>query len=183
MLSAILFWLSPTRRRFIKQTATPALAPIRQRLERLGSPSAQSFISTLLDANAEFMAFSLSRGGALADATPTKDMAQACFRSLLVYSVNLFARQQMADEKGDLVTLLSQILDVEVTQVLLRRDALRKNPRSEEWMVYTWLRKDLGLPASDYDAAAERSFGYQYLSYIAQYKTILESTADSASTV
>jgi hypothetical protein len=66
--------------------------------------------------------------------------------------------------------------------VMLRRDMLRKAPRSEEWMLITWLAKDLGAEAPGYNAELERSFGYNYLSYIDQYRPMLEREMERADT-
>jgi hypothetical protein len=57
---------------------------------------------------------------------------------------------------------------------MLRRDQLRKAPRSEEWMLYTWLFAALGGQRPAYDAPLERAFSYGYLSYIGQYRPALE---------
>ncbi len=58
-------------------------------------------------------------------------------------------------------------------RVMLKRDSLRKAPRSEEWMVYTWLVRNLGGAPAEYALELERGFGYQYLSYIGQYRAII----------
>jgi hypothetical protein len=47
-------------------------------------------------------------------------------------------------------------------------------------MVVTWLAKDLGAEPPKYDAELERSFGYNYLSYIDQYRPMLEREMASA---
>ena len=57
---------------------------------------------------------------------------------------------------------------------MLRRDQLRKAPRSEEWMLYTWLAAILNGAKPEYDARVEQGFAYQYLSYIGQYRPALE---------
>ena len=46
----------------------------------------------------------------------------------------------------------------------------------------TWLAKDLGAEAPKYDARLEREFGYNYLSYIAQYRPTLEREMAAADT-
>lgn len=176
MLSGLLYWLSPARRRFMRRLAKPGLDATRASLAESGSPRAVQFISTLLDANAEFLAYALSSHGPLAPycdhATP--DTVAACIATMLVYSVNLFARDEMTKNESELIPLLARLTRFEPVQVMLRRDALRKAPRSEEWMVVTWLAKDLGVEPPKYDAELERSFGYNYLSYIDQYRPILE---------
>ena len=148
----------------------------RARLAESGSPRAVQFISTLLDANAEFLAYALSSRGPLARYSDlaTPDTVAACIATMLVYSVNLFARDEMTKNESELIPLLARLTGFEPKQVMLRRDALRKAPRSEEWMVVTWLAKDLGAEPPKYDAELERSFGYNYLSYIDQYRPILE---------
>jgi len=176
MLSGLLYWLSPARRRFMRRLAKPGLDATRARLAESGSPRAVQFISTLLDANAEFLAYALSSHGPLAQycerATP--QTVAACIATLLVYSVNLFARDEMTKYESELIPLLARLTGFEPKQVILRRDALRKAPRSEEWMVVTWLAKDFGAEPPKYDAELERSFGYNYLSYIDQYRPMLE---------
>jgi hypothetical protein len=176
MLSGLLYWLSPARRRFMRRLAKPGLEATRARLAESGSPRAVQFISTLLDANAEFLAYALSAHGPLAaysdHATP--QTVAACIATMLVYSVNLFARDEMTKNESELIPLLARLTGFEPKRVMLRRDVLRKAPRSEEWMVVTWLAKDLGAEPPKYDAELERSFGYNYLSYIDQYRPILE---------
>src|SRR5258708_13534220 len=97
MLSGLLYWLSPARRRFMRRLAKPGLDATRASLAESGSPRAVQFISTLLDANAEFLAYALSSRGPLAQycelATP--GTVAACIPTLLVYSVNLFPPHQM----------------------------------------------------------------------------------------
>ncbi len=176
MLAGLLYWMSPARRRFMRRLAKPGLDATRARLAQAGSPRAIQFISTILSANAEFLAYALSPKGPLKmycdRATP--DTVSACIITMLIYSVNLFARGQMADNESEMIALLAHLARVKPVQVMLRRDALRKAPRSEEWMVLTWLAKDLGAEAPKYDAELERAFGYNYLSYIAQYRPALE---------
>ena len=176
MLSGLLYWLSPARRRFMRRLAKPGLDTTRARLAESGSPRAIQFISTLLNANAEFLAYALSSHGPLGRycdrATP--ETVAASIATLLVYSVNLFARDEMTKNESELIPLLARLTGFEPKQVMLRRDALRKAPRSEEWIVVTWLAKDLGAEPPKYDAELERSFGYNYLSYIDQYRPMLE---------
>jgi hypothetical protein len=160
----------------MRRLAKPGLEATRARLAEAGSPRAVQFISTLLDANAEFLAYALSSHGPLARfcdrATP--DTVAACIATLLIYSVNLFARDEMTKNESELIPLLARLTGFDTKQVMLRRGALSKAPRSEEWMVVTWLAKDLGAESPKYDAELERSFGYNYLSYIDQYRPILE---------
>jgi hypothetical protein len=176
MLAGLLYWLSPARRRFMRRLAKPGLEATRARLRESGSPRAVKFVTTILDANAEFLAYALSAKGPLARycdrATP--ETVAACIATMLIYSVNLFARDEMTKNESELIPLLARLTGLAPKQVMLRRDAMRKAPRSEEWMVLTWLAKDLGAEPPKYDAELERSFGYNYLSYIDQYRPKLE---------
>src|SRR5271167_4162461 len=65
MLAGLLYWLSPARRRFMRRLAKPGLDATRARLAEAGSPRAIQFISTILDANADFLAYALSPKGPL----------------------------------------------------------------------------------------------------------------------
>src|SRR6266851_10492492 len=185
MLSGLLYWLSPARRRFMRRLAKPGLDATRVRLAESGTPRAVQFISTLLDANAEFLAYALSSHGPLARycdrATP--ETVAACIATLLVYSVNLFARDEMTKNESELIPLLARLTGLTTTQVMLRRDALRKAPRSEEWLLVVWLAKDLGVVPPKYDAQLERGFGYNYLSYIDQYRPLLKRQMAQADSV
>jgi hypothetical protein len=176
VLTALRFFFSPWRLRFMRRYARPAAAELRARLEQFASPQGRLFLTTLLRANTEFLAYAFSPSGALAGLRDrlNREAMRACLGSMLIYSVNLFARGELARDDSELLTLLSRICGVSRQTVMLRRDLLRKAPRSEEWMLYTWLVKDLDAPAPKYDSALEQSFGYQYLSYIGQYKGILE---------
>ena len=40
----------------------------------------------------------------------------------------------MTNNKSEMIALLAHLAGVKQTQVMLRRDAIRKAPRSEEWM-------------------------------------------------
>jgi len=184
MLAGLLYWLSPARRRFMRRLAKPGLDATRARLAQAGSPRAIRFISTLLDANADFLAYALSSKGPLRmySDRATPDTVSACMSTMLIYSVNLFARDQMTNNESEMIPLLAFLTGLKPTQVMLRRDALRKAPRSEEWMVLTWLAKDLGAEPPKYDAELERIFGYNYLSYIAQYRPALERAMAAADT-
>ena len=177
MLSGLRYWLSPRRRRFMRTLGGPALVKLHARLKTAGSPAAISFCSILLDANAEYLAFALSSEGPLArfadGATP--DRVEACFVSMLIYSVAQFAREEMRRDDSQLLPLLARTADIDIKHVMLRRDQLRKAPRSEEWMLYGWLARDLGGERPAYDAQLEREFSYGYLSYIGQYRSSLES--------
>lgn len=161
----------------MRNYANLSLKEFRGRLDQIATPQGRTFIMTLLQANAEFLAHAFSRSGALFGVRDhlTPETVRACLASMLIYSVNLFARTEMANDGGELVSLLSRTLGVRREAVMLRRDSLRKAPRSEEWLFYTWLHKDLGAPAPKFDTAVEQGFGYQYLSYISQYKSILEN--------
>ena len=176
MLSGLMYWLSPSRRRFMRRLAKPGLDAIRARLAEAGSPRAIKFIETILDANADFLAYALSLKGPLHlysdHATPER--VSACIATMLIYAVNLFARDEMTDNDSEMIPLLAHLAGIKPTQVMLRRDAMRKAPRSEEWLVVTWLAKDLGSEPPRYDAELERAFGYNYLSYIDQYRPTLE---------
>ncbi len=177
-LSGLWFWLSPTRLLFRRKLARPGLRRLKGKLRQFGSPAAIKALSTLLDANAEFLAYALSKSGPLgayADLA-TRQSVEACLGSLLIYSVNLFAREALARNDGELVTLMAAILGLDRVKLMVRRDALRKTPRSEEWVLYTWLLKDLGAPVPAFSAEIEASFGYQYVGYISQYRDMLEST-------
>jgi hypothetical protein len=177
MLSGLRFLLSPWRLRFTRRYANPAARELRDQLDRIATPQGRTFAVTLLQANVEFLAHAFSRSGALYGERSrlTVDAVRACLASMLIYSINLFARAEMANDNGELVTLLSRTLGLRREVVMLRRDSLRKAPRSEEWLFYTWLLKDLGAPPPKFDSAVEQAFGYQYLSYISQYKSILEN--------
>src|ERR1035437_2008693 len=145
MLAGLLHWLSSARRRFMWRRAKPGLDAMRARLAEAGSPRAIQFISTILYANTDFLAYALSSQGPLKmyceRATPER--VSACIVTMLIYSVYLFARDEMTNNKSEMIALLAHLAGVKPIQVMLRRDAIRKAPRSEEWMVLTWLRKDL----------------------------------------
>lgn len=160
----------------MRRLAGPGLRKLKGRLHEIGSRPAVDVLTTLLDANAEFMAYALSTSGPLGAyaALATECSVESCFGSLLIYSANLFARDDFAQSESELVTLLASILGLSREQVMLRRDALRKTPRSEEWMLYTWLLKDLGAPAPAFDPRVEASFGYQYVGYMSQYRGVIE---------
>ncbi|HEY6421089.1 MAG TPA: hypothetical protein VIX59_19000 [Candidatus Binataceae bacterium] len=175
MLSGLLFWLSPARRSFMRRLARPGLARFRASLDQCGSESAVRVLSILLQANAEFLAYALSRKGPLkpfaAGATP--DTVEACLAALLIYSANLFLRDEMAKNESEMIPLLAQVVGTDPKHVMLMRDNLRKAPRSEEWLLFTRLAQDLGAARPEYDAELERSFGYQYLSYVDQYRPMV----------
>ena len=185
MLEGLRYWLSPVRRRFMRRLARPGLDEIRARLAASGSPRALRFITTLLNANADFLAYALSPAGPLSmyGARATPDTVAACIRTMLIYSANLFARDEMTNNESELIPLLAHLTGVEPKQVMLRRDAMRKAPRSEEWLLNMWLAKDLGAEPPRYDAALERNFGYNYLSYIDQYRPVLEREMAAAEAV
>ncbi len=182
MLSGLRYWLSPARRRFMRRLGRPALASFESRLRQAGSPTAIGFLSILLRANAEWLAFALSPDGLLADyaerAAPER--IESLMASLLIYSAALFAREDVYRDDGQLLGLLAEVSALTPTQVMLRRDQLRKAPRSEEWMLYTWLVKDLGGERPAYDRELERSLGYQYLSYVGQYRPALTHALEAA---
>src|SRR5216684_2931627 len=103
MLAGILFWLSPRRRRFMRQLANPVVAHFRRKTRQFGSQEALRFISTLLDANSEFLASALSPEGLFATAQPTQDSVAACLRSTLLYCSSLYAREELARDHSDLL--------------------------------------------------------------------------------
>jgi len=175
MLAAIGFWLSPARRRFMRNLARPGIEELRRRLDESGSPRAIGFISPLIDANANFLAYALSKDGPLASfgANATPERVAGCIRSLVVFSICLFARDEMQKNDSELIRLVAFVVEIEPKQLMLRRDMLRKAPRSEEWMLLTWLARDLGIEPPKYDAQLERAFGYNYLSYVDQYRPTL----------
>src|SRR5260370_32707650 len=107
MLSGLLYWLSPARRRFMRRLAKPGLDATRARLAESGSPRAVQFISTLLDANAEFLAYALSSHGSLAAYSDraTPQTVTACIATMLVYSLKLFARDQITKKARELTPL------------------------------------------------------------------------------
>jgi hypothetical protein len=174
--AALAFRLSPARRRFMRTVARPALERYEARVAELGSERARRAFQTLLRANADFLYSALSRDGLLegyaSNATPAR--AGACLASMLIYALSLFARADFSGDDSELVALLAAVLEWQPRDVMLRRDALRKAPRSEEWMLYSWLVADLGGERPAYDARLEQSLGYQYLSYIGQYRVLLE---------
>jgi len=180
MLSAILNWLSPARRRFMRECGRPVMAELCARLKASGSPRAIAFLAPLLDANAEFIAFALSEKGPLAvlSSRANPENVRACLGVMLIFSVNLFARGELANNESELIPLLATIAGITPTQVMLRRDQLRKAPRSEEWMLYTWIVSALGGHKPEYDGELERRFGYNYLAYVEQYRPIVERAAE-----
>ncbi|GEM_PF-500615 len=182
MFAAVRYLLSPWRLRFMRRYARPAIYEMRGRLDQFASRKARIFTTTLLDANAEFLARAFSPAGTLSGFRDrvTMQSVRTCLGSMLIYSANLVARNEMARDGGELVTLVSRVLGVSRESVIIRREILRKSPSSEEWMLYTWLLKDLDAPAPKFDPALEQSFGYHYLSYIGQYKNILEKNIPAA---
>ncbi len=177
MLSGLIYWLSPRRRSFMRRLGKPALANLEERLKTSGSAAAISFCTILLHANAEFLAYGISSpDGALATfaTSATSGQVQACLAAMLIYSTAQFAREEMQRDDGQIIPLLAHVAGLEVTQVMLRRDQLRKAPRSEEWMLYGWLVAALGGERPAHDASLERGFAYGYLSYIGQYRPALE---------
>jgi len=179
MLSAFRSLLSPARRRFMRECGRPALTRLRARLDAAAAPRGIALCSTLLDANAEFLAFALSAQGPLSTlvsrANPRN--VEVCLAAMLIFSVNLFARDELARNQSELILLLAAVAQLSPTQVMLRRDSLRKTPRSEEWMLYSWIVAALGGDKPVYDGELERRFGYNYLAYIGQYRSIVEREA------
>ena len=158
------------------------MARLRERLDAAGSPRAVAFFSTLLRANIEFLAFSLSPSGPLSFLSPgaNAEKVEACLAAMLIFSVNLFARDEFANNESELIPLLAAIANLNPMQVMLRRDSLRKAPRSEEWMLYTWMVAALGGEKPAYDGELERRFSYNYLAYIEQYRPLIERDAVAA---
>jgi len=163
----------------MRECGKPALKELRGRLESAGLPRAIAFFSALLDANIEFLAFALSRQGPLAalESRANRENVKACLAAMLIFSVNLFAREELANNESELIPLLAAIAELTPTQVMLRRDQLRKAPRSEEWMLYTWMMAALGGEKPAYNGELERRFGYNYLAYIEQYRPMVERAA------
>jgi len=166
----------------MRELAGPGLAKFNQRLAEAGLPRAVKFISTLNGGNADFMAYALSPAGPLATCRvgANPDSVEACLADLLVYAVNLFARDELRRDASELIPLLARIVGISPTRVMLKRDNLSKAPRSAEWMLYTWLVRNLTGAPPKYDPELERGFGYQYLSYIGQYRAIIEHELNRA---
>src|ERR1700719_5416875 len=97
MLDGLIYWLSPARRRFMRRLAKRGLDATRARLAEAGSPRAVQFITTILDANADFLAYALSSKGVLHmySERTTPSTVAACIATMLIYSVNMFARDEM----------------------------------------------------------------------------------------
>jgi hypothetical protein len=96
---------------------------------------------------------------------------------MLIFSVNLFVREELARNESELIPLLAKVAQLTTTQVMLRRDNLRKAPRSEEWLLYSWIVTALGGERPAYDGELERRFSYNYLAYIGQYRSMIERAA------
>ena len=107
-------------------------------------------------------------------ASATSAQIEACLAAMLIYCSAQFAREEMRRDDSELIPLIAHVTGLDVKQVMLRRDQLRKAPRSEEWMLYSWLVAALGGERPAYDAALEHAFSYGYLSYIGQYRPVLE---------
>jgi len=159
----------------MRRYASPALNRLRSRIDRFASPGAADFVETLLGANAEFMAFALSPSGLMGAFAPmvSEDRIERCFGSLLIYSMYQFARDEFSNNESELISLLARLTDTNKQAVMVRRDMLRKTPRSEEWVACSWILKDLGQSSPAHSPELERAFAYQYLSYIGQYQGIL----------
>ncbi len=163
----------------MRECGKPAAARLRERLLEAGSQRAIAFFSILLDANLEFLAFALSPQGPLASLgkQANSDAVEACLAAMLLFSVHLFAREEFANNESELIPLMAAIARLTPMKVMLRRDSLRKAPRSEEWMLYTWMVEALGGQKPAYDGELERRFSYNYLAYIGQYRSIIEREA------
>jgi len=160
----------------VRELARPALDRWKSRLREHGSSRAVEFVSILLRANTDFLAYALLQGGPLRSyatrATPAG--VESALQSALIYSVNLFAREEFRRDDSELLVLLGTVLGCGTREVMLRRDNLRKAPRSEEWMLYSWLVVGLGAEPPAYDPAIEQTFGYNYVSYLGQFRDSLE---------
>jgi hypothetical protein len=176
MFSGLRYWLSPVRRRFMRSLGRPAIARIDARLRRAATPAAAEFVTILLGANTEFLAYAISPDAPLGQFgnDASVDRIEACLISMLIYSAAQFAREEILRDGSELIPMLATATGADAKQVMLRRDHLRKAPRSEEWLLFTWLVADLGGERPQYDPQLERAFGYQYLSYIGQYRPALE---------
>lgn len=177
MLSGLLYRLSPARRRFMRRFGRPALDRLNSRLRQAASGAGSEFVSILLGANLEYLAFAIFMDGPLARFAPalTLERTQSCLESMLIYSIVQFARGEIFRDQSELIPLLARVCAIDPMRVMLRRDQLRKAPRSEEWMLYTWITADLGGERPPYDQQLERNFAYGYLSYIGQYRPALEA--------
>lgn len=177
MLSGLIYWLSPARRRFMRRFGQPAVGHLTERLHDAASGPAVEFISILLGANAEYLAYALFMNGPLGRFATgvTPERTESCLQSMLIYSMVQFARDEFFRDGSELVPLLARLCATDAKRVMLRRDQLRKAPRSEEWMLYTWMAADLGGERPAYDPRLERNFAYGYLSYIGQYRPALEA--------
>jgi len=162
----------------MRRLGDPAVKALRIRASQSGSPAALDFLSTLLDANIEYLSFALSSEGVLASfrefATPTQ--VEACLASMLIYDVVQFAHDEIAKNSSELIAFLGVVTGIGAKQVMLRFDQLRKAPKSEEWMLYRWMVSDLGGDKPEHSVETEREFAYQYLSYIGQYKPVLQKS-------
>lgn len=110
-------------------------------------------------------------------ARATPENVEVCLATMLVFSVNLFARDELARNESELIALLAAVARLTPNQVMLRRDHLRKSPRSEEWLLYCWMVTALGGEPPAYNRELERLFSYNYLAYIGQYRSIVEREA------
>jgi hypothetical protein len=161
----------------MRRYASPARVKFRSRLAGVASPWAAGFIETLFTANAEFLAFALGPSGLLHGLGPaaSEERIERCLGSLLIYSMYQFARKEFCDNESELISLLARLTDTSTRAVMVRRDMLRKTPRSEEWVACSWILKDLGQSPPTFSPELERGFAYQYLSYVGQYQGILAS--------
>src|ERR1700723_3237625 len=119
MLSALIYWLSPRRRRFMRRLGRAALASLEARLATAGSPAAVIFCNSLLSANAEFLAFAISSPeGALMrfDAGATPGEVEGCLAAMLIYSAAQFAREEMRRDDGQIIPLLARVTGLDLTQ-------------------------------------------------------------------
>ena len=181
MLAALLFWLSPARRRFMRRYARPAMDAMRARLVRFGAPQAIGFVSIIQDANAEFLAYALTRGGPLKSYSDRATVAtvKACLSAMLIFSVNMFARDEIAKNESELVRLLAAVIGCDAMQVMLRRDSLTQGAAfgrvgALHAVDFRARRRTSGRPTTPNLSAPSAS---NYLSYIGQYREVLEREA------
>ena len=161
----------------MRRFGRPAIAKLSERLHKVGSGAAVEFFSILMTANSEFLAFALSRQGPFTNLAQTVSMekVECAMSSMLLYSTMQFARDAVLRDDSELIPLLAEIIASDPKDVMLRRDRIRKAPKSEEWILYTWLCEDLGGARPRYDQALERGFSYNYLAYLEQYRPALEA--------
>src|SRR5258708_33672280 len=122
-VSGLVCGVCAMRRGLMGRLAKPGLDAMRVRLRKAGSPRAIQFISMILDANADFLAYALSSKGTLhmygERATP--ETVAACIVTVLIYSVNLFARGEMSSNESEMMPLFAHLAGVKPVQEMLWR--------------------------------------------------------------